>query len=366
MAAPVDAGRVGTNITATSTTWNVNYPTSIAAGDLLILWMRVADGAAPTPSGWTNLAFSSADPSADEVDVNYRVADGTESGTFPINFGTARKGACIVWRTTGGDTSVAPTISTVATGTSTTPNPGSVNISSSRDHLILWLGGWEGEQTSPPTGAPTNYTNAIGADSGIAGAVTTNCRVAGASRQLTAGPTTEDPGSWTISASDDWMAYTVAIRNALSVDADAEVSWAEVEVPFLNADAEVAWAEVEVPTADADAEVSWAELESPFAQADAEVAWSEFQVPDLVSNADAEVAWSEIEIPFADATAQVSWSEFEVPTANSDAEVAWAEFEVPTAASAAEVSWADIQIEDPAGSPGSYIQDEHCVHLSHR
>lgn len=346
MAFPVDAARVATNITAAADPWTVNLPAGITAGDLLIAHMRCAGSqTVNAPLGWTFGGGSSGDASDDFQRWFYRIADGTEGATQSFDLDAAAKGAAIVWRITGVDTSIAPSWSGDSIGTSTTPNPGSLTpAGGAKDYLWLWLGGWEGEQTSPPAGAPTNYTNAIGANSGTAGVVATNCRVAGASRQLNAA--TEDPPSWTISASDDWIAWTLAIHPAPPlVDADAEVSFAELEVPLLNAAAEVSWAELEVPTADAAAEVSWAELEVPTANADSEVSFAELEVPDFVAivDADAEVAFAELETPFANADAEVSWAELEVPTANADAEVSWAELEVPFAQADAELSFAEFE-----------------------
>ena len=88
------------------------------------------------------------------------------------------------------------------TGTSTTPDPPNLTpTGGAKDYLWIWAGGWEGEQTSPPAGSPTggNYANnIIGANSDTAGAVTTNCRVALATRNLNAA--SENPPAWTISA----------------------------------------------------------------------------------------------------------------------------------------------------------------------
>jgi len=104
-----------------------------------------------------------------------------------------------------------PQLSTVATGSSTTPDPTTCTpTGGAKEYLWLWVGGWEGEQTSPPASNPTNYSSPIGANSSTVGVVTTNVRVAAAQRNLIAA--SEDPGSWTISVTDDWTAYTVAIH----------------------------------------------------------------------------------------------------------------------------------------------------------
>lgn len=48
MAAPVDAGRATTNITSATTPWTINLPGSIASGDLLVMFLQVANGRSVT------------------------------------------------------------------------------------------------------------------------------------------------------------------------------------------------------------------------------------------------------------------------------------------------------------------------------
>lgn len=216
MAFPVDADRQTTNGGASVTTADINLPANIAAGDLLIAYVRNATGGTVTwPAGWNEMIDESPDAADDGNSVAYKVADGTESGTIQVTFSTSGKYAAVCYRITGGGT---PEISTRATGASTTPDPPSFSPSGgAKDYLWIWMGGWEGEQTTPPAGSPTNYSNAIGNGSGTAGVITTNCRVASATRQLNAA--TEDPPSWTISASDDWTAFVIAVPPAAITDA---------------------------------------------------------------------------------------------------------------------------------------------------
>lgn len=202
-----------TNGSAAATNKVCNLPAGIVSGDLLILLLRAAgDDTHSTPTDWTpGPVNNKADASNDTQSIFYRVADGTEGGTVTVNGTASLKFAAICWRITGDDGTIQ--WSADATGTSATPNPAALTpTGGAKDYLWLWTGGWEGEQTSPPAGNPTNYSNPIGAGSGTGGAVATNCRVAGASRQLNAA--TEDPPSWTISVSDDWTAWTVAVPPA--------------------------------------------------------------------------------------------------------------------------------------------------------
>jgi hypothetical protein len=209
MAAPSVAATSSTDVTSASASWAVNLPSSIASGDLLVLLMRTASTVTiTTPSGWTLLASSTADSSDDVTAVYWRRATGSEGSTVSVSLSGSAKGAAFVWRITG---AADPSITSAATGTSATPDPPATPALTG-DYLFLWLGGWEGEQTNPPSGSPPFYSKDGGAGSGTAGSVSTNCRVAGASRQRTGLVSqSEDPGEWTISASDDWTAFTLYV-----------------------------------------------------------------------------------------------------------------------------------------------------------
>lgn len=209
-----------TNTTAGSTASAsavVNLPTGIVSGNLLLVLHRSAvgtDSHAVSGGGWTNLFNNAADASDDRISLWYRQADGTEGATITITQ-TSSKFASLAWRVTGHEdpATQAPEFATLVVGTSATPNPGSLSpTGGAKDYLWLWMGGWEGEQASPPVGSPVNYSSPIGANSGTAGVVATNCRVASAERILNS--VSEDPGAWTISVSDDWTATVVAVHPA--------------------------------------------------------------------------------------------------------------------------------------------------------
>jgi YVTN family beta-propeller protein len=191
-------------------------PTGIVSGDLLLLALR-STGADThsTPTGWTQLVLNNqSDASDDRTSLWYRKADGSEVSPLTVSGTASLKFACLSWRITGAaDPAIQPPqVSSVATGTSTSPNPGPLApTGGTKMYLWIWLGGWEGEQTSPPADpTPTNYGNKIGANSSNFGNTNTNCRLASVTRNSIA--SSEDPGSWTISASDDWTAYTIAVH----------------------------------------------------------------------------------------------------------------------------------------------------------
>lgn len=218
MAAPVDAGRAPTTAGSTAATNKpCVLPASIAAGHRLILVIRSAGvDTHSLPAGWEWLVENNTDDgSNDTTSIMWKVATGSEGASVTVNGTALLKWSAICWRVTGAGT---PEVSPIVTGPTTTPNPPAYRPSwGTQEYLWLWVGGWEGEQTSPPAGAPTNYSNAVGSTTGTGGAVATNCRVAGASRALTA--IEEDPPSWTISVSDNTSAWTIAIAPATMVGA---------------------------------------------------------------------------------------------------------------------------------------------------
>jgi len=326
---------------------------TISAGDLLIVIADIGSTAATwnTHADYTELLDEGV---ANGLTIWYRWAAGGEAAPTFVSSASTRD-ASIALRITGAENPAtqAPQIATTSTGSSANPDMPSITPSSSKDYLFITFFGTAGEEADDDTwinSGPTNYTFAAATNGhqkacGVAG-TSLGGMIGMAYRQLTTG-VAEDPGTFNKDVTSAWRAQTIMVHPASIVNADAEVSWAELEVPTANADAEVSWAEFEVPTANADAEISWAELEVPNApavDADAEVSFAEFEVP---TSADAEVSWTEIEVPTADSRADVSWSEFEVPTANADAEVSWAEFEAPTANSDAEVAYAAL--ETPSG-----------------
>jgi hypothetical protein len=216
VAFPSVAGTAATNGTTATAAPVVSLPSGIVAGDLLLVLFRCSSaGAIGWPAGWTELFDDASDASANQTALAYRRADGTEGATVTLSC-TSSKFAAVAFRVTGAEDPAVqpPQFAALTTGTSTAPNPGALTpTGGAKDYLWLALGGWEGEQTSPPATFPANYTlGQVGANSGTAGVVTTNVRVAGAGRQLNAA--SEDPGAWTISVSDDWTATTVAVHPA--------------------------------------------------------------------------------------------------------------------------------------------------------
>jgi hypothetical protein len=212
MASPTVRSTAVTNGTTASATPTINLPATVVAGDIIVVAIRQDNEESYTwPSAdWLTLPPlpDTSDGADDQTSCRYKIADGSEGGTtIQLTRTQSNKFAAISYAIAGATNIEAGGL---ATGASTTPDPLNFAPSGgSQDYLWLSIGAWEGEQTSPPSATPTNYTNKIGANSGTAGATATNCRIAGVNRATTA--SAENPGSWTISVSDDWTAFVVAL-----------------------------------------------------------------------------------------------------------------------------------------------------------
>lgn len=220
MAFPIDANRLATNGSTAADPAVVNLVSGITVGDLLVTFFAAENtlvSAGGMPSGWTTIfedQFTTTNTTNPPISsLVCRLADGTEGASISFDIANSAKFTGISWRITGAEDPAVqlPQFSTMTEGQSATPDPGTgTPTGGAKDYLWLWLGTWEGEQTSPPTGNPTNFSNPVGADTGTGGAVAANHRIAGASRQFNAASL--DPGSWTISVADAWFAWTVAVH----------------------------------------------------------------------------------------------------------------------------------------------------------
>ena len=201
-----------------ATSHDVDLPATVNAGDLLLVFGRVAvntGGIAVTGGGWTIL--DDATDAADDVTYwGYRdtLADGTEDGTtITVTHGNGKMVAYTMAIGGAADPATTPPqASTVAIGTSTTPNPTTCTpTGGAKDYMWIWFGGWSGEQTLSKA-APTNYTDQPDLTSGTGGAVTTNVQIKTARRTLNAA--SEDAGACgTLSiAPAGWTAWTIAIH----------------------------------------------------------------------------------------------------------------------------------------------------------
>jgi hypothetical protein len=213
LAAPVVASVTETAFGTDTTDHHVDIPATVDAGDLLIV-LFTNDGSATvtTPAGWTALASDAAN-GAVRLSVYYKIAGGTEGGTT-VNFVTSaeEEAAAQVYRITNWHGITPPEISTAATGTSTKPDPASLDPAGWDVAGTLWLAvaGQDRGDQSGTTAYPASYTDGI---STLSSDGTGSCRIHSARRVFAAG--SENPGAFTIPVSEEWIAFTIAVRPAL-------------------------------------------------------------------------------------------------------------------------------------------------------
>jgi len=210
LAAPAVASVTETAFGTDTTDHNVDMPATVNADDLLIvLFTNDGNATVTTPGGWSALA--SDHNTAVRCSVYYKIAVGDEDGTT-VDFVTSanEQAAAQVYRITNWHGTTPPEISTAATGTSTRPNPASLDPAGWDVADTLWIavaGQDRGQGT--PTAYPAYYTDGI---STLSSATTDSCRTLSARRVLAAA--SEDPSPFTIPASEEWVAFTIAVRPA--------------------------------------------------------------------------------------------------------------------------------------------------------
>jgi hypothetical protein len=211
MAAPVVASTAVTNISTAADPWTVNMPASIAAGDLLLYFIRIAGNVSMTnPTGTDLIRQDLSDASDDIQNIYGKIATGSEGATEQIQLASTAKGACIVARITGaartgtwgsGGSIVECAAAHTNIGTTANANPNAITpTGGAKDYLYMVMLGMDHE-TATFSAGPAGYgaPAPVTANSGTAGAVATNCQIAIAGKGTT-GTTTEDPGGWICSA----------------------------------------------------------------------------------------------------------------------------------------------------------------------
>ena len=202
---------VGTLFTTAATSYAVPMPATVDAGDLLLIFLG-HDGqdtvAFNSVSGWTLVA---------DVDVNAtgrvacwkKIAAGNEdSTTVTVSFtGSNVQAMAYVLRYqagTFGSGVLADVEELDSEATSATPDPPSLSPSwGSGD--TSWIAFFECDSNRSVSAFPSSYGNTN--DQGV----TTNAAHQGICTRQNA-VATENPGTFTISASDQWRAMTLAIR----------------------------------------------------------------------------------------------------------------------------------------------------------
>jgi len=212
-----DADTQNGTVTSASTSWSLTYPTNLANGDLILLFFALNDVQTPSlPAGWV-VDYGTNSPVLQGI--GKKKSDGSETGTFTLSITGAVTGAWRVFRitgwegtlgTAGGNFSSSGAVpEATGSGTSTTPDPPSLNPNNWGTENTLWFA-VAGADASPSfSGFPASYTNT---SSDVPGGSAPSMGIA--RRELTAA--SENPGTFTVSTSSAWICLTAAVRPASS------------------------------------------------------------------------------------------------------------------------------------------------------
>jgi len=208
---------VSATTTSATNTASTSHVVSLPSGSngKLFIFIEIADPSTTmtTPSGW-NLVATQNNPSGDRSYIFGRDADGSEGSTVTVTSSASFKSCHIAARVS--DARVGFTSSEVTTATPTTgasnanPDPGSVTTGWGTEQFLSFAScGVQTEGTAINAYPTTHPDNRITS----ATSTGTSARNAIATRVLTG--TSDNPGTFTTSIAVNWVAFTVAVRQAL-------------------------------------------------------------------------------------------------------------------------------------------------------
>jgi hypothetical protein len=194
-----------------ASTHTISFPATVDAEDLLVAVAGFGVGSQITtwPSPWTKIGDYEMAGNESTMSVAYMEAVGDEDATtFELSFdGGASRRALVLYRITGWESSLPPEVSTIATGTSTAPDPASLTASwGSADNLwIEFMCGESGgtNMTTQSTGFSTP-DNSAEDGTGTGGAAVCWASDENATATL-------DADAMVSSASEPWMAGMIVI-----------------------------------------------------------------------------------------------------------------------------------------------------------
>lgn len=220
MSFPTISGAVSSNSTsARISSLAVTLPSSIVAGNLLFIFFACSTTAGTStmtvPAGWTALYNQAGGGNLRVCAGIYKVASGSEGSSVTVTWSRAVTIAAVAFQVTG--YTGTPVDGTLATGSSTAPNPPSLTSGFGAVDT-LWLGTCHVSGGSVPSAVPANYSS-VGTSTGNGPNPRSFLGVA--SRNLNA--SSEDPGAFTIT-SGQWGANTIAIQGIAVQTYDQDVS----------------------------------------------------------------------------------------------------------------------------------------------
>lgn len=219
----------------TSGSGAVTLPTGVTAGDRLVMVVDVDNGnlsdiiISASGTGWNKLAQESDAGAVRSALFEKQSASGDSADAVTLSFsGQSIAEACsyTVYRISGHDSSAALEYAvqshTDVGDTNPSANPDAPSLTpswGSADTLWMWVGCWD-NATRTISAFPTNYSSNQTTNTGASGA-SGDVTIAIATRENAA--SSEDPGTATISAAEQWNAWTIAIKPAGGGDVTAPV-----------------------------------------------------------------------------------------------------------------------------------------------
>ena len=194
-----------------ATTHAINYPASLAAGELLFcIFATDGDPTITFPAGWTVGINESTGSSAARLAIAYIRATGSESGTFNVTTSDTQGITARVLRIANLQ---GVEFSAVTVGASTGPNSASLTTSWSGDTLFMSIFGADGGSitvNSYPANMPDNRAASapFSTDAAAFWGIATD-EVAG---------NTRDPDAYKLSGSEQWVAVTVGVEGPHEIE----------------------------------------------------------------------------------------------------------------------------------------------------
>lgn len=187
----------------------ITFPAGVQIGEGLLVFFsidldqRPFVASADSDAGWQKLLEGESGLAVATGAVFWHPATQTTTPVLKIDHAAAERGSWISYRIAGHNPATTPVIAS-SNGNGTNSDPPSIVLPSGD---VLCFVSRHGDATTVPTVAPANYTNLLNQVGDGSGASTS------AAYRTVAGGGTEDPGVFTV-ASEQWLAFTVAITNA--------------------------------------------------------------------------------------------------------------------------------------------------------
>lgn len=178
----------------------VTLPSVTSANRLVIFGCASSSTSHTWPAGWNEIIDSNVAAGA------WRDCDGSEGASINVTSSGSSRMGWVIYKFTGAASGIAPEVSTVASSAgSTTPDPNSLSPSWGNANAVWIAFAVMNSGTSVFNGFPSGYTNTGTVDPSGSG------QLAYASKTLQA--SSENPGAFSLDASQPWEAYTIAVKD---------------------------------------------------------------------------------------------------------------------------------------------------------